>query len=345
MSSSARVIRRRACLLAAAAAIAGVRADLLVGSGSATGLVLSRWSLSTNASSPLGAPLSGLSPSPSTPAWLRLPKAGAGAGSGADGAVDGVLVFGPQATPTTEHLVQWSLASSSRAAPDIALSSDDRCFLLFESAADAASGASVSCLSEVDAGPRTTTVLRRIMRATGKISSVATVLPYYGPAGPAAHDVSRGVVLVVYFCAKPCAAPQGTYVLALDEATAATRSSAAVAADVRIIALAQGAGSTFALAGVGAGVFAGTIDTATAVFTPLVASPDFSRTFAYISTNTAAALGGGAMWFAAVTQSEGADGGPPVSTPWLVGVDNRTGALIYAAPSDGIVTFSYLLWT
>ena len=337
---------RFAACVAAAAAAACARADLLVGSGSESGLALSRWSLTANASSPLGTPLAGLSPSPSTPAWLRLPRAGGAA------AADGVLVFAPQASPTTEHLVQWSLASASRAAPDVALSSADRCFLLFAAAADVASGASVSCLSEVDAGRRTTTALRRINRSTGKVDTLASVLPYYGPAGPAAHDAARGALLVLYFCAPPCAAPQGTYLLSLDDATAATRSRAAVAADVRVIALAQGAGATFALASLGAGAggtFAGTIDAASAAFTPLAASPDFAKRFAYIGTNTAVALGGGALWFAAVTQSPrappgAAAAGPPVSTPWLVGVDNSTGALTYAAPSDGVATFDYLLW-
>ena len=314
------------------------RADLLLGGDTAQGLSLQRWNFTANASTPLGPALPGLQTSPNLAASLLL--------------ADGTWVLAPYETATTDRLIQFSVRGGAPSGTAVELGPEERCFLLYRVATDPSG--ELRCLSEVDDGTRTTTALRSIDRTSGAKRLLATVLPYFSPCGPAAHDAAGSAVRVLYFYSPPARSHaklvQGTYLVTLNDATAAPVSTTLVAAPgLRVLQIAQGGGRTFAIAVVGSGaVYAGTLDAATAAFSPLPASPDFSRSFTSTRT-TAAALGGGALWFSLGKESlrPAADGGgPPVYTPWLLGVDNTTGALVYEADaSDGDLVFAYLQWS
>ena len=316
----------------------GTRADLLVGSDTAAGLSLARWNFSTNASSPLSPPLSDLQSSPYSAASLRVSN--------------NTWVLAPYETVTTDRFIQFSVRSGALDGVSVELGSDERCFLLY--VVNNADAGIIHCLSEVSAGVLSSTALRTIDRVSGAKRLLDTVLPYFSPSGSAAHDSAGGVVRALYFYSRADAAlpevglAQGTYLVTLIDATAAVVSTALIAPELRVLQIAQGSGRTFAVAMIGSGaVYAGVLDAA-ANFSPLPASPDFSRGFT-VRTSTALTLGGGGLWFSLwkETPKEAAAiavGGPPTYTPWLLGVDNTSGAPIYEAGGADL-DFSYLQWS
>lgn len=310
-------------------------AELLVGSDTAAGLSLARWDFATNATSPLGSPLAGLQSSPNLAATLLLSN--------------NTWALAPYETATTDRLIQFSVQSGKLSGVSVALGPEERCFLLYviNNGADG----EIRCLSEVVSGVHTNTALRTIDRTSGAKRLLASVLPDFSPSGPAAHDAASGVVRALYFYSPTTKEiPQGTYLVALSDVTAATVSTSLVAADLRVLQIAQGNGRTFAIAMVGTGsVFAGTLDGATATFTPLPESPDFSKSFTTIQSTTSLTVGGGTLWFSLWKESAtaAAADGPPTYTPWLLGVDNTTGASVYEAGggSGTNLDFSYLQWS
>ena len=302
-------------------------AELFVGSDTATGLSLARWSFTENASSPLGPVLTDLRSSPNLAASLLVSNS--------------TWVLAPYETTTMDRLIQYSVRSGALDGVTVELGPEERCFLIYVSAA---ADAEIRCLSEVVAGTLSSTALRAIDRASGAKRLIATVLPHFSPNGVAAHDATGAVVRAIYFYSPPDSASdlaQGNYLVTLADATAAMISTALLAPELRVFQIARGDGCTFAVAMVSSGaVYAGVLDDA-AAFSPLPASPDYSRSFASIGA-TPLTLGGGSLWFCFGKQT--ADG-PPTYAPWLIGADNNTGALIYEASGGADLDFSYLQWS
>lgn len=310
-------------------------AELFVGSDTTDGsLSLARWNFTTNLTSPLGPPLTELRSSPNLAASLLV--------------LNSTWVLTPYETTTTDRLIQFSVLSGALDGVSVELGPEERCFLLYVMSADA-DGGTIHCLSEVVAGTLSSTALRTIDRASGAKRLLATVLPHFSPSGIAAHDSTGGDVRAVYFYSPADVTTsdlaQGNYLVTLADATAAIISTVLIAPELRVLQIARGHGRTFAVTMVGSGaVYAGVLDDA-AAFLPLPVSPDFSRSFTSIGT-TALTLGDGALWFSLWKEAGFvANGGPPTYTPWLLGVDNATGALIYEASGGADLDFSYLQWS
>ena len=170
-------------------------AELLVGSSSASGLLLSRWDLRSNASSAFGAALTGLIPPPYNAATSV-------------GAEDGGASWSIAALTADDlSAVLVSLSGAAISSHAVTGGEDARCFAMYATPSDESS--TFHCLSEVDRGTLTTTELRVIARSSGKSTIAASgLMPCFSPMGPTVYDNDRGVVVSAYVYS-PCAREVG----------------------------------------------------------------------------------------------------------------------------------------